>query len=120
MEHLHNIFEKFGKIRVSIERSEKSTGCDEDDEPKHSAAKDGMEVVDELFLLRLDEAVGDQVPEDEEIGDEEDDEAIDHVEEGGYAVVFEDTEYDVDVEKYDPRHCLSNLMREYLAIGGAG
>ena len=120
MEHLHNIFEKLRKIRVSIESSEESTSCYEDDESEHSAAKDGMKVVDELFLLRLYKAIGDQVPEDEEIGDEEDDQAIDHVEEGGYAVILEDTKDDVDVKKYDPRNCLSNLMRKYLAVCWAG
>lgn len=97
MKSLYIFFEPPGKGHLGSIPIEKPTRHNNDDEAQHGASDYGMQVVDDLSLLTLDEAEGQQEPEYEEVGEEEHDDADGHVEEGCRPAVFEQRQHDGNV-----------------------
>lgn len=71
MEIFDPFFYRSRKCRIPIQSSEKTTAYNKNHKAQHSTTYDGMEIVQYILFLALNESIRHHVPKNEEVGEKE-------------------------------------------------
>ena len=116
MEVFDSFLDGSWKCRIPIKFREKATTYNVNHKAEHSASDNGMEVEQNVILLALNEAVWNHKPKDEEVGEEEHAQPIDHVRYVCDTAVLELRQQDADVGQDRPGQNLPVLMHVNLVV----